>query len=267
MEPLSTTGVVANIAQLVDAAVNAFTVCHEIYQLGQSTEDSRMASTSEQLFEACEKLGGTLDQIFQSRYQNNPQTLQAELIALREAPGSGLRGTIQKAWLKKRKAKTVGKLKFALDEYEKTLDSKILVDVRQILEALDAKQQGQSKQLEQDLSRISSDLKACQSGFPAHLRLEIDKYVTANETQHEVTREHVRTHITAAMEDISLSHTEHLNELHRQQYDQQQYHQFINSLWFKDMHTRMNEITDSHSSTFHWIFEDDATGPWDSFST
>ncbi|KAL8966279.1 MAG: hypothetical protein Q9197_006075 [Variospora fuerteventurae] len=99
----------------------------------------------------------------------------AELIALRKARESGLRGTIQKAWLKKRKAKTVGKLKLALDEYEKTLDSKILVDVRQILEALDAKQQGQSKQLEQDLSRISSDLKACQSGFPAHLRLEIDK--------------------------------------------------------------------------------------------
>ncbi|KAL8987643.1 MAG: hypothetical protein Q9177_003165 [Variospora cf. flavescens] len=128
MEPLSAVGVVANIAQLVDAAVNAFTACHEIYQLGQSIEDTRMDSTSEQLLEAYDKL--------------TAQTLQAELNVLRKAPESGLRATIQKAWLKKREAKTVGKPNLALDEYEKTLDSKILVDVRHILGALDAKQQG-----------------------------------------------------------------------------------------------------------------------------
>lgn len=186
-----------------------------------------------------------------------------ELNALRKAPGSGLRGTIEKAWLKQRKAKTIGELKVALDEYKKTLDSKILIDTRQLLGALGAEQEGQSKQLNQQLSQISSDLKACQSGFAVQLRSEIDKYITTNEAQHEVTRDH----ITNAMQDLNLSQTERLSEQRRQQHDRQQHEQFLNSLWFRDMHTRMNDVAESHPETFHWMFEDNAIRPWDSFCT
>lgn len=52
MDPISTVGLVANIVQLVTAAGNAFTVCREIYTLGSSIEDTRMAFTSKQLHEA-----------------------------------------------------------------------------------------------------------------------------------------------------------------------------------------------------------------------
>lgn len=188
-----------------------------------------------------------------------------ELDALRNAPGSGLRGTVKKAWLKKRKAKTIEKLKIALDEYEKALDSKVLIDVRQVLKAWDTKQDVQSKQLEQQLSQVSSNLKACQSVLAFQLRSDIDKCVTASEAQHEVTRKHVTTHITTAMHDLSYSHNEQLSEQRRQQHDRQQDDQFLNSLLFKEMHARMNDIEESHAETFHWMFEEDATHPWDSF--
>lgn len=52
MEALAAVGLVANIAQLVDTAGKAFTVCREIYSLGRSIEDTTLAFTSEQLHEA-----------------------------------------------------------------------------------------------------------------------------------------------------------------------------------------------------------------------
>ncbi|KAL8880292.1 MAG: hypothetical protein Q9192_008047, partial [Flavoplaca navasiana] len=244
MEALAVVGLVANIVQLVDTAGKAFSVCREIYTLGRSVEDTSLAFTSEQLHKAYVDL-----------------SLQEELDALRKPPGSGVRATIKKAWLKKQKQKAIGKLKFALEEYEKALDSKILINIRESLGTFDAKQEGQSKQLGQQLSQLSSDLKACQVRFAGQLSSEIDRYVTANEAQHEVTRDHVKMHFT----ELNLSHIEQLNEQRRQQHDQQQHDQFLRSLWFEEIYTRMNDIADSHSQTLHWIFEDDATRPWDSF--
>ncbi|KAL8647838.1 MAG: hypothetical protein Q9226_006265 [Calogaya cf. arnoldii] len=273
MEALAVLGLVANIVQLVDAAGNAFTVCREIYTLGRSIEDTSLAFTSEQLHEAYGHLSKSLNNTaipigsginlmsLATQCCETAKTLQEELDALRKPPGSGVRATIKKAWLKKQKTKAIRKLKFALSEYEKALDTKILIDVRQTLGTLDAKQEGQSKQLGQQLSQLSSDLKACQMGFAGQLSSEIDRYVTASEAQHEVTRDHVKTHIT----DLNRSHIEQLSKQRRQQHDQQQHDQFLHSLWFREIHTRINDIADSHSRTLHWIFEDNATRPWDSF--
>ncbi|KAL9628126.1 MAG: hypothetical protein Q9204_006093, partial [Flavoplaca sp. TL-2023a] len=273
MEALAAVGLVANIVQLVDTAGKAFTVCREIYTLGRSIEDTTLAFTSEQLHEAYGELSKSLNHTaipggsginlipLATQCCETAKTLQEELDALRKPPGTGVRATIKKAWLKKQKQKAIGKLKSALDEYEKALDSQILIDVRETLGTFDAKQEGQSKQLGQQLSQLSSDLKGCQLGFAGQLSSEIDSYVTASEAQHEVTRDHVRTHIT----ELNLSHIDQLNEQRRQQHDQQQHDQFLRSLWFGEIHTRMNDIADSHSQTLHWMFEDDTTRPWDSF--
>lgn len=56
MEPIAVLGLVANIVQLVDAAGKAFTICSEIYTLGETIEDSRMTFTSKQLLDACNDL-------------------------------------------------------------------------------------------------------------------------------------------------------------------------------------------------------------------
>lgn len=307
MEPIAVLGLVANIVQLVDAAGKAYTICHEIYTLGETVEDSRTAFTSKQLLDAYDDLVRTLSRyliflwllgassnlkdaltlhgsiqnksfnqshssavspgsgndliLLATQCSQTAKALQDELDSLRKSPGGGLRSTIQKARLKNKKAKTIGKLKLALDEYEKTLDSKVLIDVRQALGELGVKQEAQGQNFEQQLSRLSSGMNACQLAFADQLRSEIDKHVIASEAQHVTTREHV----TAAIQDLSLSQKEQLDEQKKQQHSQQQHDHFLKSLRFSEMHTRMNDVEESHADTFQWIFEDDATRPWDNF--
>lgn len=190
------------------------------------------------------------------------KALQSELVLLRKPPRSGLRGTVGTVWLKTRKAKKIQKLKLALDEFQKTLDSKILIDVRQALGTFDARQEGQSKRIEQQLSQLSSNLKNCNSTFAGQLRSEIDRCIEASEAQHKTTRDH----ITTAMHDLSVSQRGYVNEQREQQHFRGQHDQFIKSLQFDEMQTRVKQIEESQAETFHWMFEDDATGPWDSFS-
>ena len=307
MEPLAVLGLVANIVQLVDAGGKAFTICREIYTLGATVEDARMASTSKHLLDAYDemvrsppryiilfrllgaflKLKDTLTlrgsaqnkTLVQSSNSSSPagnssylvtlatqcsdtaRELNGELVSLRKAPGGGLRDTIRTAWHKKKKSKSIDRLKLALDQYQKTLDSKVLIDVRQALDALGTKQEGRSTNLKQQLSQVSSDLKSCQLAFAGQLGSEIDKYVIASEAQHVTTRNHV----TAAIQDLSLSQNEHLNKERKHQHSQQQYDHFLDSLRFNEMHTRMNDVEESHADTFQWIFQDDASRPWDSF--
>ncbi|KAL8875550.1 MAG: hypothetical protein Q9198_006109, partial [Flavoplaca austrocitrina] len=195
------------------------------------------------------------------------QDLQAELDSLRTAPGSGLRVTIKATWFKKKKAKKIGKLKLALNEYEKTLDSTLLVDVHQTLDTLGTKQESQSKTIVQQLSKVSADLQSCQSNLANRFRSEIDRYIAASEAQHVVTRQHVNAHITRTMQGLSLSQEEKVKNLEKQQQTQRRCDQFVSSFWFSEMHARMNDVEEPHADTFHWIFEDDdTTRPWNSFS-
>ena len=307
MEPLAVLGLVANIVQLVDAGGKAFTICREIYTLGATVEDARMASTSKHLLDAYDemvrsppryiilfrllgaflKLKDTLTlrgsaqnkTLVQSSNSSSPagnssylvtlatqcsdtaRELNGELVSLRKAPGGGLRDTIRTTWLKKKKSKSIDRLKLVLDEYQKTLDSKVLIDVRQALDVLGTEQEGRSTNLKQQLSQVSSDLKSCQLAFAGQLGSEIDKHIIASEAQHVTTRNHV----TAAIHDLSLSQNEYLNNERKHQHSQQQYDHFLDSLRFNEMHTRMNEVEESHTDTFQWIFQDNASRPWDSF--
>lgn len=52
MEGLVALSIVANIIQLIGAAAKAFNVCHEVYSLGASLDDSRMIITSSELNQA-----------------------------------------------------------------------------------------------------------------------------------------------------------------------------------------------------------------------
>ncbi|KAI4220349.1 MAG: hypothetical protein L6R36_007688 [Xanthoria steineri] len=276
MEPIAMLGFVANIVQLVDAAGKAFSICREIYTLGETVEDARMASTSKHLLDAYDELkmstnasnsssgtAGTGDHLIllATQCSQTARVLKGELDSIRKAPGGGLCGTIKTAWLKKRKTKKIDKLKLALDEYQKTLDSRVLIDARQALSDLSVEQEVQGKNFEVQLSRMSSGIKACQSAFADQLRLEIDKYNLASNAQHETTREHVK----AAIHDLTLSQKAHVVEQNKQYHSQQQHDQILNSLNFIEMHSRMNNIEESHADTFQWIFEQDATQPWDSF--
>lgn len=148
MELLSALGLVCNILQLVDAAGKAYNVCHEIHTLGASIGDQRMTYTSEQLQEAYTALNASLKPTTStssqalssqvdlnglgSRCYKTARALHDELLALRKKPDGGLRESVKVFVKKKKKAKSIEQIKTRLDEYQKVLDTKILIDLRYV---------------------------------------------------------------------------------------------------------------------------------------
>lgn len=201
-----------------------------------------------------------------SKCSQTARDLQAELDSIRTSPGSGFRSTFRKTWLKKKKTKIIDKLKLALDEYQKTLNAVILIDVRQALGALEVKNEGRAKGLEQQLKSLSSSLQSCQSNLGTRLKSEVDKQIQASEKQHMVTRDTVNAHVTRTMQDLSLLQQEQSAERDKRQHTLQQCDHLLNSFRYSEIHNRMNEVVESHADTFEWIFEQDTIRPWDSFS-
>ena len=148
LEPLSALGLVTNVVQLVDASAKAFTVCRQIHTLGASVEDSQMAYTTGQL----EKCYSALEDSWKSTASTDShglrsnvdlqdlatqccetaRALQMELQSLRKTPSGGLRETVSKSYFRRKKIKSIQRLNGRLAEYQKTLDSKILIDLRYI---------------------------------------------------------------------------------------------------------------------------------------
>ena len=148
MDPLSCLGLVSNIVQLISAAVDAFSLCHQVYTLGASIEDSQMGYTSEQLHQCYSALDNSLQRNVASGLKalssgvdlgdlvlkccETATELQTELQSLRTSSNRGFRETALKVLSKKRKAKKINKLKSRLDEYQRVLDSKLLIDIRHV---------------------------------------------------------------------------------------------------------------------------------------
>ena len=150
MEALAALSLVCNILQLVDAAGKAYNVCHEIHTFGASIEDQRMTYTSEQLQEAYTALNTSLKRTSStssqvvpsqvdlsglgSRCSETAKALHDELLALRKKPDGGIRESVKVLVKKKRKARGIEQIKIRLDEYQKILDTQILIDLRCVFE-------------------------------------------------------------------------------------------------------------------------------------
>ena len=147
MDGLSVLGLVANVVQLVDAATSAFGICREIYTHGTAIEDSRLADTTNRLHERYDALEQSLNTFgntstssrsgidlkhLGSKCCETAKSLTSELESLRKAPGTGFHETLSKFVTKKRKATKIEKLKSRLDEYQKALDSVVLLDLRHV---------------------------------------------------------------------------------------------------------------------------------------
>ena len=129
-------------------------------------------------------------------------------------------------------------------------------------------QQGeQNESLVQQLSRLSVDLSSCQIPVSYQLKTEINKVIAGNEEQHIITRQHAKTHIVAAVQDLKSSQDQHRSEQRQEQRSQQEREQFLGSSTFDEINKRMNEVSLSHPKTFEWIFDDNIKRPWDSFAT
>ena len=175
MDPLTVFSLVANIIQVVDAATIAATSCYQIYKLGASIEDLRLADTSDQLYQCYTTLNSSLQpnqassplpcgidlKSLSAECCDSAQILHKELKALQKSAGEGRRKAFTKFVLRKRKAGKLQMLKERLEENQRTLDTKVLVDVRQTILALSSRQDNQYANLYQTLSKLSENLASC----------------------------------------------------------------------------------------------------------
>ena len=299
LDPLSALGLIANIVQLVDASAKALAVCHEIYTLGASVEDSQMTYTTGQLEQCYSALDDSLKStavtgshgvrsnvVFRdlaTQCCETARALQTELQSLRKTPGGGLRETVSKFNLKRKKGKSIEKLKGRLDEYQKVVDSKILIDLRYIrnshltskliitrsrqsLGVLRTQSECQDTEIEQKLLHISARLESCHIPVSQQLRADIDKVLKANEEQHVLTRQHTEAHLTAAVLDLKVSQVQLQIEQKKKCISQQHQEHFLDSLAFSEVNRRMNEVSESHPETYRWAFDEDINHPRTSFA-
>ena len=142
MDPLTALGLAANVVQLVDAAVNAFKLCREIYILGGSIRDTEMQQTASELDRCYSGLLDSLQNASQApgispdmidlgtQCRDTARTLSNELSSLRGSSSGGIKGTISILIRKKKKATVIQMLKARLDQHQKVLDTKVLLDIR-----------------------------------------------------------------------------------------------------------------------------------------
>ena len=142
MDPLTALGLAANVVQLVDAAVSAFNLCREIYTYGGSIKDTEMQQTASSLDQCYSNFLNSLQNASQApgispdmldlgtQCRDTAKTLSNELSSLRESSSGRIKGTITVLMRRKKKAKVIKMLKARLDEHQKVLDTKVLIDIR-----------------------------------------------------------------------------------------------------------------------------------------
>ena len=145
-------------------------------------------------------------------------------------------------------------MKRRLKEYQDTLDTRVIVDIRQTINRMCSQQDSQYSDLDQQLSSMAANLASCQISTADILRTAIDSVVEANGQEHKRTR----THFETTVQGLTSSQTQRIEAKER-------HDRFLESLRFDDMKLRGNEITESHQETFGWIFKDKANLPWDNF--
>ena len=113
---------------------------------------------------------------------------------------------------------------------------------------------------------MSAQLDSCHILVSQQLKAGIEKVLKANEEQHVLTRQHTEARITAAVQDLKVSHVQLYDEQKEKHISQQHQEHFLDSLAFGEMNQRMNEVSESHPETYRWAFDEDIKHPWDSFA-
>lgn len=264
MEPLTIIGLVSNVVQLVDAATKAATACHEIYKRGATIEDLELARTTDQLHQSYSSLSKSLqskstDPILQSGFDlrafseqccQSAQSLTDELKVLQTTPGSK-REALLKFVNRRRKASKIESHRRQLNKYQKTLDTKVLIDIRRITIELFTQQKSHDAAFESEVDRIAADLASCNTSAAMALKSEIAEALEANKKEHEATRNKINSHIDTTIQRQDLRKQQEL---------------FLESLQFQDINSRLNDVSEPNTKTFGWIFDDKIKHSWDSFN-
>ena len=142
-----------------------------------------------------------------------------------------------------------------------------LINKRQGLQISDTKHEERDKNIALQLSQLSMQLAQCRIPVSTRLKAEVDQAIRANEEQHVITRQHVKTHLDVAVRDIQSSQVESLSNEAKARASQKVLDRFLKSLTFDEMNLRMNEVSNIHPKTFDWVLDAEKVGSWDNFAT
>ena len=182
--------------------------------------------------------------------------LNKELLALQKTAGQGRLRAVASLLTRKLKDGEIQSLKRRLEENQRTLDTKVLIDVRQMMVHLTERQDDQYASVYQELTALAAKLDCCHISAGDKLKTMIKDVVESNKHEHQATR----MHLSSTMQALTATQAQ-------KQEQKMRYEQLLESLRFDDIHVRENEVTESHSETFSWVYDDDGKYFWDSLKS
>jgi hypothetical protein len=145
MEAIAAFSVACNVIQVVDFGLRTVSKCREIYNQGTAIDHQDLDNTSKHLAEINEKLSTSI----QNALTNKPLSkdeyelqelafkctrtasdLRDELDKLKIFGRRGKRAVLAKAWKSIRRNDTINKIKERLSDYERVLNTRLLLRLR-----------------------------------------------------------------------------------------------------------------------------------------
>jgi hypothetical protein len=282
--------------QIITFGRDIISLCKRIYQSG--TPEPSLVKNSERLAALSHNLSAQLSTQRPLRKIDQDvldiaQKSAAAASDLREelnflaANGAGLCAVVlalaRTAWRRRR----LDRLEKTLADMQRILETTILIRLSAMTDTLQIQQEEAFTKLDADVKyfiqqlsdghtslsqltiRQSGDVKAHVTSHASvvkdHITVEasrVDISVKSHMTKELVIRQRLtEEHIASASTNAQKAVESEMHRLHLARDDQRARERFLESLKYPDMNARKNQIKESFSRTFAWIFKDDSGKP------
>lgn len=259
MDPVSAFSLACGVIQVVDFSLKISSKCRELYKEGSLSDNDVIEGWAENLEKLCGELnppvtdGVPLDRLPPNEQElrnlaaNCSTTAHVLIHKLDELKVSGSRKkreALKQGFRSIWKKDAIEEIQKRLDSYQKSLDTRILVYVRQLLVETSSEQKRSLRTLDTRYQAIADSLLQGHRSF--------DELKTIVQSENAATQERII--------DLLRIHQNKLSEKESSQ-------RLLDSLHFPDIHCREEQIADAHRETFQWIFDasPSAIRPWDNF--
>ncbi|KAK7903106.1 hypothetical protein LTR67_001123 [Exophiala xenobiotica] len=273
MEAIAAFSIACNIVQVVDFSLKILREGKQIADSGSTAKLDEFTLVSKQLEDLCQDLDKSLQSAPKPISKSDDNLLKVAQGCSRAAHDvhaklgeimtnkKGRRGKLDIMRKMVTSNRSITALYNKLREYERLLNTQILVQLSRRQEDIQLLQQSRSEQ-------VDSQLRA----FLAHLSqgvTEISELVTKC---HEETRDLLLNQQLAFQQSLDRQTTT-LNEFNLKEHTAsaaaQSRERLLASLYYPEVWHRQDQIASVHTQTYEWIFEEDEehSRPWHSFTT
>ncbi|KAJ9498445.1 hypothetical protein H2202_006132 [Exophiala xenobiotica] len=299
MEALAAFGLACNIVQVLDFSLKIFREGKQIADSGSTAKLDEFTLVSKQLEDLWKDLDKSLQNAPKPISKNDNNLLKVAQDCSRAAHDvqaklgeimmnkKGGRGKLDKLRKMVTSSRSVTALYNKLREYEKLLNTQILVQLSRRQEDIHLLQQSSSEQvdlqlraflarLSEGVTEISELVTKCHEEtrdllVTQHLAVEQSlarQTTTLNElslNEHTISRQLIRDNNSATQNLLQST----VHDLQSASVAAQSRERLLASLYYPEIWHRRDQIVSVHTNTYQWIFEedDDDSRPWHCFTT